>query len=74
MGAAISRKQEQEAGAVPEDNANTPNSSLASEVMTGPAAVGAEEPDDSATPDNGAEPAEDNGDMAESGDEEAKDS
>tara|TARA_Y100000588_G_scaffold97405_1_gene105666 strand:- start:127 stop:2016 length:1890 start_codon:yes stop_codon:yes gene_type:complete len=74
LGAAISRKQEQEAGAVPEDNANTPNSSLASEVMTGPAAVGAEEPDDSATPDNGAEPAEDNGDMAESGDEEAKDS
>ncbi len=74
LGAAISRKQEQEAGAVPEDNANTPNSSPASEVMTGPAAVGAEEPDDSATPDNGAEPAEDNGDMAESGDEEAKDS
>ena len=74
LGAAISRKQEQEAGAVPEDNANTPNSSPASEVMAGPAAVGAEEPDDSATPDNGAEPAEDNGDMAESGDEEAKDS
>jgi len=74
LGAAISRKQEQEAGAVPEDNANTPNSSPASEGMAGPAAVGAEEPDDSATPDNGAEPAEDNGDMAESGDEEAKDS
>ena len=74
LGAAISRKQEQEADAVPEDNANTPNSSPASEVMAGPAAVGAEEPDDSATPNNGAEPAEDNGDMAESGDEEAKDS